>query len=344
MEAAVDHTAYELREYRLVDLYTCLFASEMLTEHLDGTLRHLDDDSIFPAPVPKDDQSSAQLDSILGQFGRNLRATEGRTGISIGIDHKVSLEELMGWYGGTIYRAARCLPWAPRFLRWKPADPFVSSMTESSTLNVLSNLTMAPGDLVWPNLPETAVSPLIAMLKDAEATTSFTCGGSIDVSTSSCPLALRYDDPHGLTKKIMFEDRQDAGLLLAIEDLVAACGVATFGFQGKDVLDLEYRNASKLEPAEFSSNFHPCDHGVLDAITKIMLPLHPSAINLRAELYKLNIYGPAGCFKSHVDTPRSETQFGSLVVCLPCAHEGGALIIRKYSGIIFTQLWHSMGS
>jgi 2OG-Fe(II) oxygenase superfamily len=29
-----------------------------------------------------------------------------------------------------------------------------------------------------------------------------------------------------------------------------------------------------------------------------------------------------------VDTPRAENQFGSLVVCLPCAHTGGELAVR----------------
>jgi len=33
-------------------------------------------------------------------------------------------------------------------------------------------------------------------------------------------------------------------------------------------------------------------------------------------------------FKPHVDTPRSDLQIGSLVVCLPCAHEGGQLVVR----------------
>ncbi|KAK3706750.1 hypothetical protein LTR37_012595 [Vermiconidia calcicola] len=50
---------------------------------------------------------------------------------------------------------------------------------------------------------------------------------------------------------------------------------------------------------------------------------------IRAELYKLNIYtGPSGMFKAHVDTPRSESQIGSLVVCLPAYFEGGALAVR----------------
>jgi hypothetical protein len=37
---------------------------------------------------------------------------------------------------------------------------------------------------------------------------------------------------------------------------------------------------------------------------------------------------PSGHFKLHVNTPRSSSQFGSLVVCLPCDHEGGQLVVR----------------
>ena len=49
---------------------------------------------------------------------------------------------------------------------------------------------------------------------------------------------------------------------------------------------------------------------------------------MRAELYKLNVYGPGGHFKAHVDTPRSQQMFGSLVVCLPSQFSGGALLTR----------------
>ncbi|EME44559.1 hypothetical protein DOTSEDRAFT_24580 [Dothistroma septosporum NZE10] len=41
---------------------------------------------------------------------------------------------------------------------------------------------------------------------------------------------------------------------------------------------------------------------------------------IRAELYKLNVYsGPCGMFKSHIDTPHSDNQIGSLVVAVPVA-------------------------
>ncbi|KAG5642982.1 hypothetical protein DXG03_001798 [Asterophora parasitica] len=50
---------------------------------------------------------------------------------------------------------------------------------------------------------------------------------------------------------------------------------------------------------------------------------------IRAELYKLNVYGKGSFFfKSHKDTPRGDAMFGSLVVVFPTAHEGGALVLQ----------------
>lgn len=55
----------------------------------------------------------------------------------------------------------------------------------------------------------------------------------------------------------------------------------------------------------------------------------------------LQIYSaPSGKFKAHVDTPRSNGQIGSLVVCLPLAHEGGQLQVR-HTGREFTFDWGS---
>jgi hypothetical protein len=41
------------------------------------------------------------------------------------------------------------------------------------------------------------------------------------------------------------------------------------------------------------------------------------------------LVGPGSFFKSHVDTPRSDTMFASLVVILPTKHEGGSLLFRS---------------
>lgn len=45
--------------------------------------------------------------------------------------------------------------------------------------------------------------------------------------------------------------------------------------------------------------------------------------------YKLNIYHRGGFFKSHVDTPTDpKKMIGTLVICLPSFHQGGALIVK----------------
>lgn len=126
-----------------------------------------------------------------------------------------------------------------------------------------------------------------------------------------------------------------------IRDMCSSCQAATFGRQGQDVYDATYREALKLEPSQFTTNFHPHDYGILDDLAQILLPSYlggdrkdEDLLGVHAELYKLNVYSaPSGIFKSHVDTPRSGNQFGSLVVCLPASHEGGNLVIRHNSRV-----------
>ncbi|ROW00396.1 hypothetical protein VMCG_07319 [Cytospora schulzeri] len=99
-----------------------------------------------------------------------------------------------------------------------------------------------------------------------------------------------------------------------------------------DVYDESYRKATKLDPSRFSSTFNPYEVGIVDTIAQTLLPTlrHlQQTRTVKAELYKLNFYSaPSGKFKAHVDTPRSPDQFGSLVVCLPVPHKGGALEVR----------------
>ncbi|KAL9015715.1 MAG: hypothetical protein Q9180_008847, partial [Flavoplaca navasiana] len=110
---------------------------------------------------------------------------------------------------------------------------------------------------------------------------------------------------------------------------------ATFGLGNRDVLDEGYRKAGKLDNTAFSTDFHPHDYGIVDAVQQILMPQGGEAHGVRAELYKLNIYSaPSGKFRLHVDTPRGPTQFGSLVVCLPCAHEGGTLRVKHFGQTI----------
>lgn len=88
------------------------------------------------------------------------------------------------------------------------------------------------------------------------------------------------------------------------------------------MLDETYCKASKLDVTEFLTDFCPYKIGIIDVISQLLLPnVAEGPRGVEAELYKLNVYsGPSGRFKPHVDTPRGEGQFGSLVVCLPVEH------------------------
>ncbi|KAB5526400.1 hypothetical protein GE09DRAFT_1229243 [Coniochaeta sp. 2T2.1] len=166
----------------------------------------------------------------------------------------------------------------------------------------------------------------------------------VEFPTAECvspPVTLRWDAPDGNipsgNTKLNFP--LDGVTAQNLPHLLSAAAPASFGRGGENVLDETYRKALKLDTSKFSSTLNPYELGIIDTIAQLLLP---STIDsrayrsVRAELYKLNIYSsPSGKFLPHVDTPRSPNQFGSLVVCLPLAHEGGQLIVR-HKGRDFT--------
>lgn len=292
-------------------------------------------------------------------------------------------------------------------------------------------------------------------LGEADSVSTFACGGHIPIILDRAtgpwnensdvesqifdqvimtkPVTIRYGPPgQGQTLKFPTKTTKDPAFL----NLVSTCEPATFGREGRDVYDEQYRKATKLDTSDFCTDFCPYETGIIDIVSQLLMPsvkrkaadsgptklsansatikanvelLHaaiegfekvdtmivteiissrspvdlalianmykarytrtldqvleekledndlilldiladclaegdgpkPSMnednannqtnIGIRAELYKLNIYsGPSGKFKAHVDTPRSETQIGSLVVCLPSEFEGGTLSV-----------------
>lgn len=113
-----------------------------------------------------------------------------------------------------------------------------------------------------------------------------------------------------------------------LTDLARACDQATFGLDEKDVLDESYRKARKMDSEYFSSTFNLADSGLMDTVRSELLEGENEGKVIKAELYKLNVYEPGAFFKTHKDTPRSETMFGSLVLVFPTRHEGGSLLLR----------------
>jgi hypothetical protein len=114
----------------------------------------------------------------------------------------------------------------------------------------------------------------------------------------------------------------------------------------ENVLDESYRKAGKMDSQCFSLVLDLFHTDLIKIICGYLLEGTDSTEGIKTELYKLNVYGArllsifiqlrsilccpgkGSFFKPHVDTPRSEKMFGSLVIVFPTPHEGGALIFR----------------
>lgn len=176
-----------------------------------------------------------------------------------------------------------------------------------------------------PTLLQLAEQRALAQLKQAvegyQSTANYCCGGRIAISspidshetdlgdarsleypTNAPPIAIRWDAPKEelLSNKITFpfvSGDSNSTATSIFDSLLQACAPATFGHNGKDVLDEGYRKAGKLDRTQFSVDFHPHDFGVLDAISQLLLPeVRGSHLEGReehrgvlAELYKLNV-------------------------------------------------------
>ena len=146
------------------------------------------------------------------------------------------------------------------------------------------------------------------------AAATFACGGSVPISETDksvlpskqtaptephCqPITLIWDlQNESAMSKMVFPLQPYSAADPALFRLLQSCTPATFGLQGHDVLDVNYRRASKLDVSDFLTNFHPHDCGIIDAIYQVLLP---STLperqgpgigqnGVRAELYKLNV-------------------------------------------------------
>ncbi|KAJ3191941.1 hypothetical protein HK101_007262 [Irineochytrium annulatum] len=167
------------------------------------------------------------------------------------------------------------------------------------------------------------IDDIIASVKAVNA--SHYCGGTLTV-----PHQLKlYVDPPSTHDNEAGDGVGGANWITfplqpkALDVLLAACKPATFGLGSKDTYDPSYREALALATDSFLINFDP--HGPL--LAEIIQTLARKDCDVVPQLYKLNVYGPGGHFKAHVDTPRAASMFGSLVVCLPSAHTGGQLVL-----------------
>ena len=77
----------------------------------------------------------------------------------------------------------------------------------------------------------------------------------------------------------------------ALAELADACEPAKFGKGTETVLDETYRKAGKMDAEHFVTRLDVETTGLLMAVNLGLLPGKDRELNIRAELYKLNVYG-----------------------------------------------------
>jgi len=113
-----------------------------------------------------------------------------------------------------------------------------------------------------------------------------------------------------------------------LKPLLEACAPSPFGQGSETKHDESVRKALQLTPDQFDLVGALANPSIVDKILEeVRTLLVPDAASVTARLHKLNVYEEGGFFADHRDTPRSDTHFGTLLLLLPCAHEGGELSI-----------------
>ena len=116
-------------------------------------------------------------------------------------------------------------------------------------------------------------------------------------------------------------------LEIQAKDIINLCHRAPFGKGSETKIDESVRKTWELNPDEFvlSNPFWPA---IVDEVTeKVKRELGCAPLTtVKANLYKLLLYEEGALFKPHKDTEKESGMFGTLVIHLPSAYTGGALV------------------
>lgn len=112
-----------------------------------------------------------------------------------------------------------------------------------------------------------------------------------------------------------------------VKELVQLAEAAPYGLGEKTVLDESVRKCWQLDASQFSFKSPEWQKFLDRTVARVREDLGVKG-RVSAAPYKLLIYGKGGHFRAHRDTEKLDAMFGTLVVALPSAHEGGRLFVR----------------
>ncbi|KAL8938341.1 MAG: hypothetical protein Q9216_003942 [Gyalolechia sp. 2 TL-2023] len=112
--------------------------------------------------------------------------------------------------------------------------------------------------------------------------------------------------------------------------LVQASQKAPFGKGNQTLVDESVRKTWQIDAEKIqylNSGWQRCLDQTVERVAQ-ELGVAGGSTNVRAEFYKMLLYEPGAMFKPHQDTEKVPGMFGTLVICLPSSHTGGAVSLR----------------
>jgi hypothetical protein len=110
--------------------------------------------------------------------------------------------------------------------------------------------------------------------------------------------------------------------------LVSVAERAPYGRGDNTLVDEGVRKVWQIAPQLVSLGGKGWERSLKALTARVEVELGCEPRSVAAEFYKLLIYDQGGFFVAHRDTEKAPGMFGTLVVALPSAHEGGDLLVR----------------
>ena len=111
------------------------------------------------------------------------------------------------------------------------------------------------------------------------------------------------------------------------QKIIQAAHQAPFGRGEETIVDTSIRNTSELDPTKFTLS-----PGWTDYIRRLKVQvcedLGVPNVEVRADLYKMLLYETGAMFKPHADSEKASGMFAAMVISLPSAHFGGAVVVN----------------
>ena len=112
-----------------------------------------------------------------------------------------------------------------------------------------------------------------------------------------------------------------------VKELIQIAEAAPYGLGEKTVLDENVRKCWQLDAAQLCFKAPEWQEFLDRTVAGVRKNLGVEG-RVSAVPYKLLVYGEGGHFRAHRDTEKLDAMFGTLIVALPSAHEGGRLFVR----------------